>query len=125
MGKETRKYCYIVGIILAHVVMMLAAVAPLDYSEAEVFEFLFRVNYLMLAITVACILFEKMSDRFVFFTLICQLVMMVAYVSADHSVAGKIEFFGYVSNFVFTAAMIQLVMEFMTYRKERLKKQNE
>lgn len=86
---------------------------------------IFRVNYLMLAITVACILFEKMSDRFVFFTLICQLVMMVAYVSADHSVAGKIEFFGYVSNFVFTAAMIQLVMEFMTYRKERLKKQNE
>ena len=119
MGKETRKYCYIVGIILAHVVMMLAAVAPLDYSEAEVFEFLFRVNYLMLAITVACILFEKMSDRFVFFTLICQL----AYVSADHSVAGKIEFFGYVSNFVFTAAMIQLVMEFMTYRKKRFKKQ--
>lgn len=101
--------------------MMLAAVAPLGYSEAEVFEFLFRVNYLMLAITVACILFEKMSDRFVFFTLICQLVMMVAYVSADYSVAGKIEFFGYVSNFVFTAAMIQLVMEFMTYRKERLK----
>lgn len=75
----------------------------------------------MLAITVACILFEKMSDRFVFFTLICQLVMMVAYVSADHSVAGKIEFFGYVSNFVFTAAMIQLVMEFMTYRKKRFK----
>lgn len=47
--------------------------------------------------------------------------MMVAYVSADHSVDGKIEFFGYVSNFVFTAAVIQLVMEFMAYRKKRLK----
>ena len=93
MGKETRKYRYIVGIILAHVVMMLAAVAPFGYSEAEVFEFLFRVNYLMLGITVVCILFEKMSDRFVFFTLICQLIMMVAYVSVEYSITGKIKFF--------------------------------
>ena len=125
MGKETRKYCYIVGIILAHVVMMLAAIAPFGYSEAEVFEFLFRVKYLMLGITVVCILFEKMSDRFVFFTLICQLIMMVAYVSVDYSIPGKIKFFGCVASFVFTVAMIQLVMEFMEYRKERIKKQIE
>lgn len=72
MGKETRKYCYIVGVLLAHVVMMMAA-----------------------------------------------------YVSVDYSMTRKIEFFGYVSNFVFTVAMIQLVMEFMEYRKERIKKQNE
>ena len=110
MGKETRKYRYIVGIILAHVVMMLAAVAPFGYSEAEVFEFLFRVNYLMLGITVVCILFEKMSDRFV---------------SVDYSIAGKIKFFGCVASFVFIVAMIQLVMEFMEYRKERIKKQIE
>lgn len=89
MGKETRKYRYIVGILLAYIVMVLAVVVPLGYSEAEVFEFLFRVNYLMLGITVVCILFEKMSDRFVFFTLICQLIMMVAYVSVDYSMTRK------------------------------------
>lgn len=125
MGKETRKYRYIVGILLAYIVMVLAVIVPLGYSEAEGVEFLFRVNYLMLGITVVCILFGKMSDRFVFFTLICQLIMILAYVSVDYSIAGKIKFFGCVASFVFTVAMIQLVMEFMEYRKERIKKQIE
>lgn len=125
MGKETRKYRYIVGILLAYIVMVLAVIVPLGYSEAEGGEFLFRVNYLMLGITVVCILFGKMSDRFVFFTLICQLIMILAYVSVDYSIAGKIKFFGCVASFVFTVAMIQFVMEFMEYRKERIKKQIE
>lgn len=69
MEKATRKYRYIVGVLLGHIVMMMAT-----------------------------------------------------YVSADYSIIEKIKFFGCVASFVFTVAMIQLVMEFMEYRKEKIKK---